>query len=166
MTTILILLTAHWISDFMLQSRRDAEAKSHDIWALLRHVGTYSVLMTLVVFFIFPAKEAIIFGIITFVIHFITDYFTSKATTYCYLKTQNTFDFMSNDWNLKVGTIITTTEKVFPVSLRIATDLSGGKYKVTFLKEYDKWSKAFWSMIGFDQLLHTVQILLTYQYIY
>jgi hypothetical protein len=158
MKTIIILLIAHWIADFVLQSRRDAEAKSHDVIALIRHVSGYSAFMTLIAFFILSAENAVWFGVITFVFHFITDYFTSKATTYTYLKTQDTFAFRSNDWNLNSGDILTANEGA---KIRIIQYLSGGDYRAILLKTYDKWSKLMWSTIGFDQLLHTAQILLT-----
>lgn len=161
MTTILILLAAHWIADFVLQSRRDAEAKSHDIWALLRHVGTYSVFMTLVAIFIFPAKTALTFGLITFICHLITDFFTSKGSAYSYLKTKETFT-LSADTLLEPGSVLSSSENF---DIKVISKKYDGKYDVIWIKKYDFWTKIFWTIIGGDQLLHTIQILLTYQYI-
>lgn len=160
MTTILIFLAAHWIADFILQSRRDAEAKSHDVVALIRHVSGYIIFMTTVALFVFKREEDVVcFFLITFVAHFITDYFTSKASTYAYLKTQDTFELLCDYNHYKAGDILTSPQG----TVRVNANISGGWYNVILLKTYDKWNKIFWSIIGFDQLLHVTQILLTIQ---
>jgi len=162
MTTILIFLTAHWIADFVLQSRRDAEAKSHDVVALIRHVSSYIILMTTVALFVFKREEDVVcFFLITFVAHFITDYFTSKGTAYAYLKTQEAFAFKASSFSLMPGDIITTESGIKIRILR--TTYMNGYYDAILLRTYDKWNKIFWSIIGFDQLLHVTQILLTIQ---
>lgn len=160
MTTIIILLAAHWIGDFVLQSRRDAESKSHNTVALIRHVSGYTFFMMFVAIFVFRGENWLSFGLITFVCHFITDYFTSKGTAYAYLKTQEAFTFQSDNWNLNQGDILTTPNGI---ELMILGYLCSGHYRVILLRTYDKWNKIFWSIIGFDQLLHVAQILLTIQ---
>lgn len=81
------LLAAHWVGDFVLQTHWQAQNKSKDIEALLRHVGTYTVLLAGVTPFIFVHQTqttSILTGMLFVVtngcLHFGTDYFTSPWT--------------------------------------------------------------------------------------
>jgi hypothetical protein len=129
-TEILILMLSHYIADFWTQSRWEADNKSKSNFALMSHVMTY----TLTLFVIFSLIcivllyristnqiEEIGFDLnilwffpITLLLHFITDYITSRITSYLY-----------------------RTNKI----------------------------KSFFSVIGFDQILHYVQIFLTYHFL-
>lgn len=123
---IFIILTIHWIADFIFQSRWQANNKSKNNLALASHVWAYTLIwfvffllysiylyvqlidtggsigINIVVLWFFP---------ITFVAHFITDWITSRMTSYYY-----------------------RTKQIH-------------KFFVT---------------VGFDQILHYVQLFLTY----
>ena len=79
------LILAHLLGDFLLQTEDMAMNKSKDNRALLKHVAVYSS-----VFFIFGIPYfnnilgTIAFVLLTFVCHFITDYFTSRWTSKLY----------------------------------------------------------------------------------
>jgi Protein of unknown function (DUF3307) len=78
---IFIILIVHWIADFILQTDADAKGKSTSFKHLLSHTSTYwlvwiSVAISLSGFI--DLKIGILFSIITFFAHTITDYFTSK----------------------------------------------------------------------------------------
>lgn len=70
--TVLTILVIHYIADFILQTDWMALNKSKSNKALLAHVALYSV-----VFLPFGA----IFALVTFILHFTTDYFTSRAVS-------------------------------------------------------------------------------------
>lgn len=93
---ILIVLFTHWFADFFCQTDWQAKNKSTNNIALLKHVSSYSIVWLIVSFFIFygyykyeivvPLILAFAFTGITFLCHFITDYFTSRLNTYLYKK--------------------------------------------------------------------------------
>ena len=92
MTTFPGLLVGHWIGDFLYQSREVAENKSKSNVVLARHVLGYSW-----VFISFAFLDVCIFNDSSFtgiqwmqfittnaLLHFVTDYFTSRMTTKAY----------------------------------------------------------------------------------
>jgi hypothetical protein len=85
MTTleVLSILFIHWVADFLLQTKQMATMKSKDTTWLLFHVGVYSFTWFFIGAFFDPLKSALFFGI-TFMCHFITDYFTSRWTSKLY----------------------------------------------------------------------------------
>lgn len=83
------LLIVHFIGDFILQDERWARTKWNDSTVLLKHVGMYTLCW--VMYFTFGNKMLItgnlyiIVGVLkflftTYVLHFLTDYITSKIT--------------------------------------------------------------------------------------
>jgi len=117
--TILILgiLLIHYIADFWVQTSEEARNKSHSITALLSHTFSYSFFFIIPMMFIFASINkspslAWEFCAITFVLHTITDFFTSRVNAYFWRQGRDR-DFFKN--------------------------------------------------LGFDQLLHFIQLLLTFQ---
>lgn len=86
LVSFLIILTAHWIADFVLQTHWQASNKSKNWEALGRHVVNYSLVMYLVCFFLVSPTQATAFWLITFVTHFITDAITSRISSRLYAK--------------------------------------------------------------------------------
>ena len=125
---ILSIFIIHFIADFIFQDEIWAITKSKNFINLLKHTITYSFIWFIVGFIYactFNTEElrsqailnSIYFFCITFVAHTITDYFTSKVTSYLYSK---------------------------------------GKYGSSIP------NLGFFTMIGFDQVLHYIQLFLTY----
>lgn len=81
---VFLILTVHYIADFILQSDKMAINKSSNNWHLFKHVFIYSWAWFLVMVFVLPGSLAIPFCLITFVAHFITDYFTSRLSSKLY----------------------------------------------------------------------------------
>lgn len=81
---IILIIFVHWIADFVLQSQKMSMNKSKSNYWLLIHVSIYSITWALVgvIFFIF--YKVALFVAITFICHFITDYFTSRCTSKLY----------------------------------------------------------------------------------
>lgn len=124
LATVALLLFIHWYADFELQTNYQAQNKSKNIWALLSHTSVYSLFFTMTIFFTLWTIDVstyvkliycLKFGIITFICHTVTDYFTSKQTSKLYQK-----------------------------------------------QDYHN----FFVVIGFDQFLHAMQLLLTYKYVF
>jgi hypothetical protein len=83
------IIFIHWFSDFVLQTNWQATNKSKDNLALTEHVLTYSGIWFLssIVFYYFTDNIFILlFPCITFVCHWITDYFTSRLNSYLWAK--------------------------------------------------------------------------------
>lgn len=90
MTTSLILwlLTLHYVADFLLQTEWQALNKSHSNHALSAHVFVYACALWVGLCMYpygqtsvgdFPAaKHVALFALVTFVAHWITDYYTSR----------------------------------------------------------------------------------------
>lgn len=81
-----VLLFAHWIGDFVLQTDKQAKEKSTKFTSLLEHTLTYGLVMLitchiLYVSNIFGAQYSwtpYVFAGVQFITHTIIDYFTSK----------------------------------------------------------------------------------------
>lgn len=110
-----MLLSFHYASDYLLQSRTDAINKSSSLYHLTRHVGIYTLAMTIytVLFFKYGLTAGLFTFSFLFVFHWIIDYFTSRMSAKAYTSGKN---------------------------------------------------KAFWSILGADQLLHQLH-LITYLYL-
>lgn len=76
-----ILLTIHFIAYFVLQTDWQAQNKSKNIKALLRHVLVYSTCFVPFVLWWFPLNKAGAFVFITFSLHFVTDAITSRINS-------------------------------------------------------------------------------------
>lgn len=115
---ILLILFIHWIADFVLQTKSMGTLKSSSLYWLTLHVITYTTVWFIAGrIFGFGLIPVIKFSIVTFIIHWITDFFTSRWTK----------------------------------SLR-----ENEKY-YNFL--------GFFTVIGLDQWLHYVQLILTYKFL-
>lgn len=93
LTEIFVILIIHWVADFVLQTDKQAKGKSKEWKHLLQHTFNYSVVWYFAIFFFaiwgnhfngYSCEELgwssymILFPIITFIAHTITDYFTSR----------------------------------------------------------------------------------------
>jgi hypothetical protein len=87
-----IIIFIHWIADFVLQTDWQAQNKSKNNYALLSHTSNYSLVWLLPMCLVFgkmkegATTEWIIwstfyFSMITFVVHTVTDYFTSRLNS-------------------------------------------------------------------------------------
>lgn len=91
---VVLVLALHWLYDFVDQPENIARNKSTSVSALTAHVTNYTLGVTFVLLlYIFTSKSfnsfydlylVFCFGIITFLMHFITDFITSKQSSRCY----------------------------------------------------------------------------------
>jgi Protein of unknown function (DUF3307) len=112
-TAVLVIIAIHWIADFILQTDKQAKGKSKNWGDLISHTFTYSICWLLPAILML-GFNGVLFVLITFIAHTITDYFTSRI-------------------NSKL------------------------------------WAKGdvhnFFVSVGFDQLLHYTQLILTYYFL-
>ena len=82
---MLSLIWIHFIADFMMQSDRIALNKSKSNLILLQHVAIYGI-------FLLPF--GLVFALVNTVLHFITDYCTSRATSALWKNNQRHWFFV------------------------------------------------------------------------
>jgi hypothetical protein len=85
-TFVISIIILHWVADFVIQTDWQAKNKSSNNIALLRHVGTYTSVISIFALYMFPITLALFWIAINAVLHFITDYFTSRLNTYLWNK--------------------------------------------------------------------------------
>ena len=91
---IFSIIGIHWLADFVLQTDKQAKGKSKNWSDLLSHTFNYSIIWWCVglvylafSFMKFPIQPTsnllpiFYFGLITFIAHTITDYFTSRLNS-------------------------------------------------------------------------------------
>lgn len=69
---ILTLVWLHFLGDFILQTDKMATGKSKSNKILLIHVAVYSLPLLII---------GVEFAIVNLILHFVVDYFTSRATS-------------------------------------------------------------------------------------
>lgn len=93
---VLLILTIHWVADFVLQTDKEAKNKSTDWYYLLAHTYKYSLIWMIASYFIlinylgwFEALGACYgFFMITFICHTLTDAITSRINSKLWAKGQ------------------------------------------------------------------------------
>ncbi len=164
MIDIIIILIIHWVADFILQSRWMGNNKSKELKPLFAHTLVYSSCW--IVLYPILGTNVFWFMLITFVTHTFVDYFTSKASAWAYLKSVNPFVLLLDTNRISAGDELQPMQgQAVKVLYKIDDSGLGYKYLVTDLKQNSDYMHLMWSIIGFDQLLHAIQLILTYTYL-
>jgi len=140
---VFAILIIHWFADFVLQTDKQAKGKSKNWSDLLSHTFNYTMVWIGVGALIscpyfdgkyefIKAGYVMVFGVITFVAHTITDYFTSRLNS-----------------------------KLAPERQYLLSHPHLSNY---FIFKNENWHNFFVS-IGFDQILHYVQLFTTYYFL-
>ncbi len=85
---VILLLVAHYVADFLAQTRWMATNKSSNFLALLTHVSVYTLVMLVYVGIILYINTSLSLEIILYFVlfngfaHLVVDYFSSKLTSY------------------------------------------------------------------------------------
>jgi hypothetical protein len=86
--SIIVILFCHWVFDFHLQNDETSKKKSSCNYILLKHVGIYSIglwVMGLATIWYFKVYGTVwLFIMWNAIIHFSTDWVTSRATSALY----------------------------------------------------------------------------------
>ena len=106
---VIYLLIGHWIADFVLQTHWQATNKSKNNIALLHHVFTYVIIMSVPSIFILGSMGGPYIAI-NGILHFITDYYTSRISSKLYAKQDwhNFFVIIGFDQLIHQVTLLTT----------------------------------------------------------
>lgn len=121
LVTIIIILFAHFLADFLFQNSWMAKNKSSNNFPLSAHILVYSGILLIPSFFIFDNPvNAWYFTIINAFLHYCVDYWTSKLSSYCYKNNYMGTNYLPNI--------------------------------------------SFWTVIGFDQFLHSSMLISTLFY--
>ena len=84
---IIGILFMHWVADFVLQTDWQAKNKSSNNIALLKHVGSYSAVLFVASLFLFTKTEIALYWVmLNSLLHFATDYVTSRINSYLWNK--------------------------------------------------------------------------------
>lgn len=82
---IFSIILIHWFADFVMQTDWQAKNKSKSNKALTHHVTTYALVWFFVMNLLFVRTNnyvmLAVFPVITFICHWITDYFTSRLNS-------------------------------------------------------------------------------------
>lgn len=98
---IFTILAVHWIGDFAFQTDKMAKGKSKNWNDLLSHTGVYSLIWLIPSFIIFFNEletgliKTLIFLLVTFTFHTITDYFTSRLNSKLWAENKMHWFFVS-----------------------------------------------------------------------
>lgn len=79
-TTIAVLLFAHFIGDFVMQTDVWAKTKSSNNIALTKHILAYTGTLFLFALALFDPLTALWFSVLNGIAHWNTDYVTSRIT--------------------------------------------------------------------------------------
>ena len=171
MRFMLVLLTAHFVGDFLCQTDRMAVNKSKSFKWLAIHVATYTaVVATATVAWAwlesgqtwFDPMVFVWFTLATFVTHFLTDAVTSRWTTRLYgagpwLSSEDEHDLALE---MALDEADRTMVPFATLDTRVAQfQESMGAWAETRLPFQRHW---FFVVIGFDQLIHAWTLYLTW----
>lgn len=82
----IIILIAHWVGDYLLQSRDMATRKHRSFKWLSLHVLTYTGVLLVATQFVFSWQVSLGYAVISGFLHLVTDFFTSKLSHKYYEK--------------------------------------------------------------------------------
>ena len=98
---VIIILIAHYIGDFLLQTGSMANNKSHNLYWLLTHGFVYSLSMLIILLIFTPYNFGllVLYVLINGIVHLIVDRFSSSMTTKYFRQNRlrNMFDTVGAD---------------------------------------------------------------------
>lgn len=120
MNYFILLLFCHFVADFLFQTDEMATKKSKSLYWLGEHVIAYilvmfNILLPVLILCGEPVYKIITFVLLNGVLHFITDYFTSKQTSKLHAKgdIHNFFVVIGLDQFIHTSTLILTYNYIF-----------------------------------------------------
>lgn len=136
----MILLAAHYVADFKLQTHWQATNKSKNIMALLEHVAVYTAVLAVVAVVLFGMTGIwFAFVWINGVLHFCTDFVTSRWSAVPFREAIRD--------HCRIGNFVQTYEKE-----PNETDMRRLGIRVG-----EHWH-SFFGVMGFDQLIHQIAL--------
>jgi len=157
MTLPLSLVIIHFLGDFLAQNDWMAIHKSKRLDALTLHVLAYtSVLFVVLISLDYRSDLALLFAVTTFLAHWVTDFFTSKLSRKLF-------------WMTGPYTGVTQLRMGQPENVEGATTMHFPTGETVYIDHEGQGIQSrhwFFCWIGFDQVLHYVQLAVTYQWLF
>ena len=175
---IFSIIVIHFVADFVMQDEKWALNKSKSCHDLLSHTFVYSMIWwfpILIIALSFQSSNELIsdvmdkgalFVLITFVCHTITDYFTSKIVGKRF-KDEAVFTISMNQ-SYQLGSVIKpySNNNEYIIVNQVASPSMGTFSYPYEVKKYNPIPNlGAFTRIGFDQLLHYIQLFLTYYFL-
>jgi hypothetical protein len=135
LTEIFTILIIHWIADFVLQTDKQAKGKSKNWKDLLSHTFNYSLIFWC-------------FAMIVFKANVFTSFYFWLITFICHTIT----DYFTSRLNTK---LLPPIKSVF---------LENNTTEMLAYPKNSSWHN-FFIGVGYDQILHYIQLFLTYYYL-
>ena len=159
---IFSIIIIHFITDFIFQDEKWALGKSKNLNDLTTHTTVYSVLWW------FPMSImlndftlAVLFVIVTFIIHTITDYFTSKIVSKKFIK-ESIFTLTIDKLVYNKGDILNKDDDFGFIVMDKIEPSFANKYSYKIKRYNPIPNLGAFTMIGLDQVLHYIQLFTTY----
>ena len=108
--TYSLLLLAHWVGDFALQSSQMATQKSESMKWLSIHTLTYTGVLLVFCVFLLPPGQMIAYVLLNGLIHGVVDYFTSRLAARYIDKPRYFFPIIGFDQMIHMQTLYWTLE--------------------------------------------------------
>ena len=179
---------AHFISDFVLQSRQMGENKGKSLYWLTYHIGIYTfstwmilssintlasfqLIMDVMIYpllnFNIPSSDAIsnlisklhfnptdivLYSLLNGGLHWVTDFITSKCSGYFYL---TAMDGKKIEGELLIRKYVNEDSGIMTTDVPLEKAIAKATIK------YTRNMKGFWTMIGLDQAIHTITLIIT-----
>lgn len=83
MTPILLMILAHYIGDYALQTNYMAMNKGKDVYVLLSHIATWTFVIVLTGMYLGIPANFLLIVFVLLIPHFIMDYIKSRNLVWC-----------------------------------------------------------------------------------
>ncbi|MEQ8358724.1 MAG: DUF3307 domain-containing protein [Cytophagales bacterium] len=107
-----LIFLAHWMGDFLFQTTKMATSKAHSLKWLSLHALVYGSIMTVFATVIIDIEKGLIFGLVNMLLHFITDFFTSKVMVKYLKRPRIFFPLLGIDQMIHMITLHLTLENI------------------------------------------------------
>ena len=107
-----LFLVAHWAGDFVFQTSQMALGKSSSIKWLTLHVLAYTAILLIFAVFALPNDVIIVYTLVNGILHWITDFFTSKLGAHYFKRPRVFYPILGFDQLVHVMTLYITYENL------------------------------------------------------
>ncbi len=111
-----LIFLAHWMGDFLFQTTKMATSKAHSLKWLSLHALVYGMIMTAFAIILIGFDNGLIFGLVNMILHFITDFFTSKVMVKYLKRPRIFFPLLGIDQMIHMITLHLTLENITEIA--------------------------------------------------
>jgi hypothetical protein len=149
----------HFVADFLCQTREMGINKGKSIKWLTYHVLVYSLVTTILWGWLMSLNINMLGFVFcaTFITHWITDFFSSKASGYAYLKMID-YQQVKGNHNIQLS-MCEESEYSEDTIIKLERKRDNAE------KKERMWQWNFWNAIGVDQTIHMITLTITMNYL-